>query len=92
MKNNRLNQFLFALILSLGILFGHTSMVLADEEPEVEQTVQDNEVEPTVQIRKADQFGNEVPGAKLTLTGTLDTPNSWSTSDYNVYFLKSDVT
>ena len=44
-----------------------------------------NEVEPTVQIRKADQFGNEVPGAKLTLTGQ-------STSDYNVYFFKSDVT
>ena len=42
MKNNRLNQFLFALILSLGILFGHTSMVSA-EEPEPTTPAADNE-------------------------------------------------
>ena len=40
MKNNRLNQFLFALILSLGILFGHTSMVLAEGEDLTEESTE----------------------------------------------------
>ena len=54
MKNNRLNQFLFALILSLGILFGHTSMVLAEEtEPE-------GTIPPSAEN---DDLGNETPDA-----------------------------
>ena len=55
MKNNRLNQFLFALILSLGILFGHTSMVLAEETesegnraPAAENENQENETPDAV--------------------------------------------
>ena len=42
MKNNRLNQLLFALILSLGILFGHTNLVLADGEPADEGAAETN--------------------------------------------------
>ncbi|MBR2676757.1 MAG: hypothetical protein IKE28_07595 [Solobacterium sp.] len=72
MKNNRLNQFLFALILSLGILFGHTSLVLADEEPEVEPTVQDNNEQDNNIVVTNDNSGLPTPDVNLDQVQGID--------------------